>query len=144
MLESESDLSLASGFERSSKSKDCDTNSAVDSGFISGPQAIYSGELDSALDDDLPAHSPKSKEPLHQQPKIQIDTNIDSGCLTDSEMISTGFEAGLPEWFNNLSLKNTPSINNLDGTKEKSNQSKNNNEAKLWQICYKQDNDGDT
>lgn len=143
MLEPENDLSLASGFERSSKSKDFESNSALDSGFISGPQAIYSGEIDSALDDDLPVPSSKSKDQT-SSPKNQIDTNIDSGCLTDSEMISTGFEAGLPEWFNNLSLKNTPSINNLDGTKEKSNQSKSNNEAKLWQICYKQDNDGDT
>lgn len=161
MLEPENDLSMASGFERSSKNKDFDTNSALDSGFLSGPQATnYSGEIDSALGDDsslLPPQLSLSKKSSDKcQQKIQIDTNIDSGCIVDSQsMISTGGvgEAGLSDWFNNLSVKDSPSINNLDGTKDKSNQQpsqqqqqqqKNNIEANLWKLCYLQDNDGDT
>lgn len=144
MLEQENDLSLASGFECSQKNKDFDTNSALDSGFLSGPQAIYSGDLDSALSDNESAQLSHKKDQTYHQPKIQIDTNTDSGCIVDSQMISTGTESGLPDWFNNLSLRDSPSINNLDATKEKSNQSKNNNEAKLWKIAYRQDNDGDT
>ena len=162
MLEQENDLSVASGFERSSKNKDFDTNSALDSGFLSGPQAIYTGEIDSALDDDSSApqqsssslSSKKSSDKFGQQ-KIQIDTNIDSGCIS-AQMISTGGigEGGLPDWFNNLSIKDSPSINNLDGTKDKSNQQpsqqqqqqqqKSSIEANLWELCYAQDSDGDT
>lgn len=145
MLEQGNDLSLASGYEHSSKNKDCDSNSGLDSGFLSGPQAIYSGELDSALSDDSSSQLTSKKDNQTHQPKIQIDTNVDSGCIVDSQMISTGGnEAGLSDWFNNLSLRDSPTINNLDATKEKSNQSKNKNEAKLWKLAYRQDNDGDT
>lgn len=160
MLEQENDLSLASGFERSSKNKDFSENSAVDSGFLSGPQAIYSGELDSTLNE----HSDR----LPSNEKQQIDTFTDSGCIDDSAqltskdkrqptyhhtntnintdsgiMIMDGgvSEAGLPDWFKNLSIKEADNFNNLDATKEKSsNQQKNN----LWEQCYRQDNDGDT
>lgn len=156
MLEQENDLSLASGFERSSKNKDFSENSAVDSGFLSGPQAIYSGELDSTLNE----HSDR----LPSKENQQIDTFTDSGCIddsaqltskdkrqqtyhdtnTDSGIMITGggvSETGLPDWFKNLSIKEASNFNNLDATKEKSsNQQKNN----LWEQCYRQDNDGDT
>lgn len=142
MFEQENDLSLASGFERSPKNKDySEQNSALDSGFLSGPQAIFSGELDSAIDDS--ATKLPSKEPMQ---KIQVDTYTDSGIIDDSQMISTGIgETGLPDWFNNLSIKDSSTINNLDGAKEKSNQQKTNTiEANFWKLCYRQDNDGDT
>ncbi|XP_055298376.1 NF-kappa-B inhibitor cactus isoform X2 [Sitodiplosis mosellana] len=127
--------------------------------------AIYSGEIDSALDDDSSLALSQSSSSLKKasdkcsQQKIQIDTNIDSGCIVDSaQMISTGGvgEGGLPDWFNNLSIKDSPSINNLDGTKDKSNQQlsqqqqqqqqqqKSSIEANLWKLCYRQDSDGDT
>lgn len=161
MLEQENDLS--SGFERSSKNKDLsETDSALDSGFLSGPQPIYSGALDGDLDvdDHHDRHidsAPKDKQShskQHQQQQV-----VDSGILTDtleesgifsSEMISSGTEPGLPDWFNNLSIKDSPSINNLDSTKEKltaSNQQlqqQQKTEANLWKLCYIQDNDGDT
>lgn len=146
MLEQENDLSLASGFERSSKNKDLsEQNSALDSGFLSGPQAIFSGELDSAIDDStkLPSSNKQQKESLQ---KIQVDTYTDSGIIDDSQMISTGVvDVGLPDWFNNLSIKDSPTINNLDGAKDKSNQQKPSHiEANIWERCYRQDNDGDT
>lgn len=155
MLEQENDLSLASGFERSSKNKDLsETNSALDSGFLSGPQALFSGEIDSGLDGGLSDHSHQSHPSNDKSQKTQVDTFTDSGVIDDSsQMISGGgAEPGLPDWFNNLSLKDSPSINNLDGTKEKSNQQqqqqqqqqKSNIEANLWKLCYRQDNDGDT
>ncbi|XP_031628965.1 NF-kappa-B inhibitor cactus [Contarinia nasturtii] len=145
MLEPENDLSMASGFERSSKNKDFDTNSALDSGFLSGPQAIYSGEIDSVLDDEssqMSVTQSMDKSQKQQKHHTLIDTNIDSGCIVDSQidMISKDCltDHGLPDHFNNLSLKD-PSINNLDGSKSNQQQ-----QANLWQLCYKQDNDGDT
>lgn len=150
MLEPENDLSMASGFERSSKNKDFDTNSALDSGFLSGPQAIYSGEIDSALDDNSAQMSTKaSSEPVQTQQKqhLHIDTNIDSGCILDSQsdMILKGCvtDDGLPDYFNNLSIKD-PSINNLDGNKSNQSSQRQQQRANLWKLCYQQDNDGDT
>lgn len=156
MLEQENDLSSASGFERSSKNKDfSESNSALDSGFLSGPQAIYSGEI-SALDDSSDNLPSKEK---HQS--SHIDSYIDSGIIDDSTqltskdkqqktnvntdsgiMISTdnATETGLNDCFKNLSVKDAANYNNLDATKEKSNQQMN----ILWKLCYRQDNEGDT
>lgn len=151
MLEQGNDTSLGSGFEHSSKNKDFENNSALDSGFLSGPQDLYSGELT-----DNSEHLPSKEK---HQLSHHIDTYTDSGCIDDSTqltskdkhqqidtnidsgiMISSGVETGLSDWFNNLSVKDTANFNNLDGTKDKSNQQKNN----LWELCYRQDNDGDT
>lgn len=150
MFEQENDLSVASGYGRSSKNKDFDTNSALDSGFLSGPQAIYSGEINSASDDDDHHSMPMQKSSTEKcQQQLQIDTNIDSGCIIDSQMFSKGDETGLPENFNNLSIKENPLINNLDSIKEKSNQQQYQQQLpqqrnNLWKSCYRQDNDGDT
>lgn len=157
MLDQENDLSLASGFEHSSKNKDLrETNSPVDSGFISGPQAIYSGELDDSEDQ---LESEEKHHHYHHQ-LSHNDTYTDSGCIDDSThltlrdkhnqthidtntdsgiMISGGSvgEAVLANRLNNLSLNKIH--NDLDAAKEKINQQKN-----LWKTCYRQDNEGDT
>lgn len=167
MFEQENDLSLASGFERGSKNKDLsETNSELDSGFLSGPQQIFSGELSSGPIDSVEL---KSKEIRHhssttgqsqQKNAPATDTFEDLGIsadLSSSQMISHGGETGLSDWFNNLNIKDSPSINNLDAAKEKTavsttnatanaanQQSKSSIEANLWKLCYRQDNDGDT
>lgn len=118
MLEQENDLSLASGFERSSKNKDlCEENLGVDSGFLSGPQ-----EIDSGLD------LPQTKEEPKQ--KISTDTNMDSGAIVDSEFLS-----GL----NNLSIDPPKNF-----TTSKSNESHKELSEISWEKFYRQDNDGDT
>lgn len=164
MLEQENDLSLASGFERGSKNKDLsETNSELDSGFLSGPQQIFSGELSSdSLDakDSCHHHHSSSTTTSSQNQQKSVSTSdsfVDLGIsadLSSSQMKSGGGETGLSDWFNNLNIKDSPSINNLDAAKEKittgtaataaSQQSKSNIEANLWKLCYRQDNDGDT
>lgn len=155
MLGPESDLST-SGLDHSSKvAKDlAEANLTLDSGFISETNAAYSREFDSALDDDTKSQ-PKEK---HQK-QSQIDTNIDSGVIEDHEFPSesnqsshmilrgSGSDVGLPDWFNNLSLKDSPSINNLDGRKEKSNSQQKSTDLQaneLWKLCFRQDAEGDT
>lgn len=119
MLDQENDLSLASGFEHSSKNKDlCEENLGADSGFLSGPQ-----EFDSGLD------LPQSKEqPDHQ--KIATDTMMDSGAIVDSQIVS-----GL----NNLSLDPPKHF-----FTSKSNESHKEASEISWEKLYRQDNDGDT
>lgn len=170
MLEQENDLSLASGFERGSKNKDLsETNPDLDSGFLSGPQQIFSGELSSGNIDsidlkskDSRSHHSSSTKSQSQQKSASIDSDsfVDLGIsadLSSSQMKTGGGETGLSDWFNNLNIKDSPSINNLDATKEKlatittttttanvpSHPPKINVEA-LWNLCYQQDNDGDT
>lgn len=167
MLEQENDLSLASGFERGSKNKDLsETNSELDSGFLSGPQQIFSGELSSGAIDsiDLSSKSKESRTSSHhssglsstksQQQKGSVadcDLSVDLGIsadLSSSQMKSGGGETtGLSDWFNNLNIKDSPPINDLDFSKEKNNRDSQQpkiNVESLWKICYQQDNDGDT
>lgn len=170
MLEQENDLSLASGFERGSKAKDLsETNSELDSGFLSGPQQIFSGELSSSggIDAKDSHHhsnttSVTSSQQNQQKSASTSDSFVDLGISADislsssstAQMKSGGGETGLSDWFNNLNIKDSPSINNLDAAKEKiasstavtvaSQQQKSTIEANLWKLCYRQDNDGDT
>lgn len=165
MLEQENDLSLASGFERGSKNKDfSETNSELDSGFLSGPQQIFSGELSSGAIDSIDMklkdsrHHSTTSSQSQQKNASASDSFVDLGIsadLSSSQMKSGGGETGLSDWFNNLNIKDSSSINNLDATKEKiattviaanvaSQQQKINVDANLWERCYRQDNDGDT
>lgn len=162
MLEQENDLSLASGFERGSKNKDLsEVNSELDSGFLSGPQQIFSGELSSGNIDSIDlkskdSHHSSSTKSQSQQKNAFIDSDsfVDLGIsadLSSSEMKMSGAETGISDWFNNLNIKDTPSINNLDTTKERIPAATTTTSANvginfesLWKICYQQDNDGDT
>lgn len=157
---SQNDLSVSGGTERSTKGgKDfSETNSALDSGFLSGPQANYSSEFDSSLGESSSSQlSVKTKPQPPSKSAVQTDTNIDSGVIDDHDLshmiIGSGNNVGLPEWFNNLSLNESPSINNLDEKKEKSTstteqkaiqQKTKEIQANLWKLCYQQDEDGDT
>lgn len=153
---SQNDLS-ASGSNKKSVKELSDTNSALDSGFLSGPQANYSTEFDSSLGEE--SSSKLSMSNIKSQPlsKTQTDTNIDSGVIDDlstSQMIiGSGTNVGLPDWFNNLSLNESPSINNLDEKKDKTTvaeqqkliqQKTKEIQSNLWKLCYQQDDEGDT
>lgn len=155
MLEQENDLSLASSFERGSKNKDLsETNPDLDSGFLSGPQQIFSGELSSGNIDSIDLkskdsrshHSSSTKSQSQQKgASIDSDTFVDLGIsadLSSSQMKTYGGETGLSDWFNNLSVKD-PSKNDLDTHKEKPIPPSLPCQT-LWKICYAQDNDGDT
>lgn len=174
MLEQENDLSLASGFERGSKNKDLsEINSELDSGFLSGPQQIFSGELSSGTIDSIDLKSKENRnnnrssststKSQSQQKTVSADcdSSVDLGIsadLSSSQMKSGGGETGLSDWFHNLNIKDSPTINNLDATtKEKiavsttittannvANQQSKINVEQLWKICYQQDNEGDT
>lgn len=148
------DLST-SGLDHNSKiAKDlAEANLTLDSGFLSETHATYSNEFDSALDDDTKS---QSKEKHQHQQQSEIDINIDSGVIEDHEYSSqsnphmiqrgSGSNIGLSDWFDNLSLKDSPSINDLDGKREKSNtqQKSTDKQANLWKLCYRQDTEGDT
>lgn len=126
---------LASGFDRNSKTKDFDTNSALDSGCISGPQTSYSDELESGCIDSAPMISTPNEK---LQQSIEM---LDSGlCLSSQCMSGDNIDAELNEKFNNLSCKES---NNLEATKDNT-KPMNSIEANLWKLCYRQDNDGDT
>lgn len=170
MLEQENDLSLASGFELGSKNKDLsETNSELDSGFLSGPQQLFSGDLSSGAIDSkskesrhhssivsTPASQSQQKSASASDSFVDLGISADLSSLSSMQMKSGGGETGLSDWFNNLNIKDSPSINNLDAAKEKivtsisstanaaSQQPKSNIEANLWKLCYRQDNDGDT
>lgn len=124
-------------------------SSGQDSGFLSGPQNLYSSEdIDTHLDD-LP----------------DIEKFRDSGAIDEDDedshtkdtkqtsmILDSGVDVGLSEWFCGLNLKNASQpLNNLGGCRQTVLEepkypkiSKLLQTTPLWEICYFQDEDGDT
>ena len=138
-------------------------SSEQDSGFLSGPQNFYSSselnsssasigdrkyidsgaiDVDNDDDDDNHTNSHSTKDNNKQQ--------------EDQMILDSGVDLGLEEWFCGLNIKNSPqSINNLGknckkaAIEEQQQQSsqkltKQLEQLPLWQICYYQDEEGDT
>lgn len=153
--------------------KDCLTSQASDSGFLSGPQTFDSIDVDIADSSDkhysqqhYQQQQQQSQQQLQQsqQSEKQQQYTVDSGVdldgassvsisdkdlkQNDSHMIldGGGIESGLAEWFCTLKLNNSSQLNNLNYVKKTpiKEQREKELQAKLWQLCYQQDDDGDT
>lgn len=117
--------------------KDCDVNSAQDSGFLSGQQENYSKDLSEKASFDVSTQQKR-------QNIAELDTNFDSGVIDSQEitenssesMIDVGVE-NLPKTFNNLKLE--PSIKDQEYHELLKSSQINPNLA-----YFEQDEDGDT
>lgn len=131
-------------------------SSGGDSGFLSGPQNLYSSE------------SIDSSDRIDQNIAPVIDKFQDSGAILadddDDEqedntkdnkqepmIFQSSVDVGLSEWFCELNLKNSSlPLNNLSSSRKSPEEAKYSKLSKqfsnrpLWEICYVQDADGDT
>lgn len=131
-----------------------------DSGFLSGPQNLYSSEsLDSHSDIVPNEQEDKQQEPMVQDKQILESTGADSGFLSgqidntkdnqgETMLFRDSIDGNMSEWFVGLNLKNSSvPFNNLGSTQNTGGEapySKKLSKRALWEICYVQDADGDT
>lgn len=130
-------------------------SSEEDSGFLSGPQNLYSSEnIDSQHFDS------KHIDSHRIDAEIVPDKFRDSGAIiaddedepednTKEPMIfQSSVDVGLSEWFCELNLKNSSlPLNNLSNSRKSQEEpklAKQFSNRPLWEICYVQDADGDT
>lgn len=137
-------------------------SSGGDSGFLSGPQTLYSSEsIDSEhhqSHDSHQSHSdivPDKSEPFRDSGAIVGDFDDEQDDTKDTKqdpmIFKSGVDVGLSEWFCELKIKNSSApTNNLSGYQETSveepkvSKFKGLTSRQLFEICYVQDADGDT
>lgn len=153
-------------------------SSQQDSGFLSGPQNIFSSS--EIYDDDITDKpsigggnctniAPKSSNLVtssytdsgaiedfvdeDDQELSNTAKDIRSTSQSNDMILDSGVDLGLEEWFCGLNLKNsTQPLNNLGSSCRKAmldaqrfpKISKKLQQTPLWEICYIQDDDGDT
>lgn len=140
-------------------------SSEEDSGFLSGPQNLYSSEsLDSQHFDsqhfDSQQFDSKNIGSLRIDAEVVHDEFRDSGAIipddedepednTKEPMIfKRSVDVGLSEWFCKLNFQNSSlPLNNLSNSRKSQEEpklAKQFSSRPLWEICYVQDADGDT
>lgn len=147
--------------------KDCLTSQASDSGFLSGPQTFDSSDIDIAdkhfsqehYQPQQPLLQQQSEPQQQQQHQYTIDSGVDldgasSASISDKDLKQPdshmildggGIESGLAEWFCTLKLNNSSQLNDLNLKKAAIKEQREKElQIKLWQLCYQQDDDGDT
>lgn len=124
-----------------------------DSGFLSGPQNLYSSESIDTHSDVGPDITPKYRDSGAIDGNEDDDDDKDNTKDTKSSsmILDSGVDVGLSEWFCELNLKNsTLPLNNLGSCRKTVDEPKYSKISKLlenrplWEICYVQDADGDT
>lgn len=142
-----SGIDRAAGVNNLQDKKDFES-SGDDSGFLSGPQNLYSSEsIDTHSDHIIP-----DIEKFQDSGAIDADEDNTKDTKPSSMILDSGVDIGLSEWFCELNLKNSTSqLNNLGGCRKTvleepkySKITKLLESRPLWEICYIQDEDGDT
>lgn len=130
-------------------------SSGSDSGFLSGPQTLYSSE---SIDSHPDIAGPEKIDTFRDSGAIVTDDddNNDRNENTkdkkqESMIFQSGVDVGLSEWFCELNLKNSSlPLNNLSTSRKGVDEPKFSKFPKqlpnrpLLEICYVQDADGDT
>lgn len=149
-------------------------SSGQDSGFLSGPQNTFLSDDDIIVDaSELPLSSVGGGGNQHSK-NNNVTSYTDSGAIDDdfddvdkndnkitkdssktsdaTMILDSGVDLGLEEWFCGLNLKNTSQpLNNLGNCRKNMLEedkfpriTKQLQHTPLWEICYIQDDDGDT
>lgn len=104
-----------------------DESFTVDSGFLSGGDIVFSGEIKSE------EISPES-EPVRSDLKVPVE---------EPELMRLDSGIELSEKFCNLTVK-YPNMNDLNGGQRKTPALREPGKKITWEMCYEQDEEGDT
>lgn len=153
------DTGTLSTIDRESKKIPENTNCGPDSGYLSGPLSAYiseeideiSPQKDNNTDSDLIEDNNDNSSASDTTATNPNNTNTKEN-INDSQMIlDSGIDCNLNEWFSHLKFsdESTP-LNNLSCDR-KNNEKQNtsarkdgSNRPRIWEICYRQNDEGDT
>lgn len=126
-----------------------------DSGFLSGQNLFSSESIDTEdIADTVPAAVPDTDNYRDSGAIVADDDDEEREDNTKDTkqgpmILPNGVDVGLSEWFCGLNLKNSSvPYNNLSSSRKAQEEQKYSTFSKpnrpLWELCYRQDDDGDT